>query len=120
MLNNELTSKYEKSITGTQVFYNTPNDTKMSSSSYYLKTPSINRTLNNTPSSSVSSINNISAMDTYNSHDLSEASTIDMNNSIITQQKRIKKRHATIADNFDEIVNLKNETAVTKSGFGKT
>lgn len=111
-----MTSKYEKSITGTQVFYNTPNDIKTSNSSYFLKTPSINRTLNNTPSSSVSSTNNISAMDAYNSHDISESSTVDMNNSFITQQKKIKKRHATIADN-DEIVSLKNEKAEINSGF---
>lgn len=98
------------------MFYNTPNDTK-TSSSYFLKTPSINRTLNNTPSSSVSSMNNISAMDT--SHDLSEAS--GMNNSFLTQQKKIKKRHATIADNFDEHVSstINNKTPVSKSGFGK-
>lgn len=57
-------------------------------------------------------------MDTYNSHDISESSTADMNNSLITQQKKIKKRHATIADNVDEIVSLKNETAVPKAGFG--
>lgn len=115
-MNKELTSKYEKSISGTQVFYNTPNDTK-TSSSYFVKTPSINRTLNNTPSSSVSSMNNISALDTSN--DLSESS--GMNNSFITQQKKIKKRHATIADNLDENVsfNSNNKTAVTKSGFGK-
>lgn len=53
-----------------------------------------------------------------NSHDISESSTADMNNSFITQQKKIKKRHATIADNVDEIFCLKNEAAVTKSGFG--
>lgn len=55
-------------------------------------------------------------MDAYNSHDISESSTADMNNSFIIQQKKIKKRHATIADN-DEIVSFKNKIAETKTGF---